>query len=56
MVMRNAIGNLSESLFGKVKSIVLFGDPEIDSEIPAELEAKLLENCATGDFVRTNSI
>ncbi|CAH0046688.1 unnamed protein product [Clonostachys solani] len=50
MVMRSAIGNLSESLFEKVKSIVLFGDPEIDSEIPAELEAKLLENCATGDF------
>jgi cutinase len=51
MVMRNGLQKLPTDLFDKVKSIVLFGDPEIDSALPDGLEDKLLDNCAPGDSV-----
>jgi cutinase len=51
MVMRNALGIMPDDLLEKVKSIVFFGDPEIEDELPAAVVEKLLNNCAPGDSV-----
>jgi hypothetical protein len=55
MVMHSAVQLIPEALFDKISSIVLFGDPEIETAFPAVLEEKVLNNCASGDRVSSQS-
>ncbi|VUC26864.1 unnamed protein product [Clonostachys rosea] len=50
MVFHSAMADLPESLYSKIKSLVFFGDPQIEASLPEELQSKLLQNCARGDF------
>lgn len=56
MVMRNGLELIPESLYDRIKSIVLFGDPYFQDPLPEALKDKLLENCAGGDQVSDHSI
>jgi pimeloyl-ACP methyl ester carboxylesterase len=52
-VMHRAADDLPRSLYPKIKALVMFGDPSVrtGTRFPAELQAKLLQNCAKGDPV-----
>jgi cutinase len=53
--MHSAVELIPEALFDKIKAIVLFGDPDIETAFPAGLEEKVLNNCASGDRVSSQS-
>ncbi|KAL6158225.1 hypothetical protein ACJQWK_07990 [Exserohilum turcicum] len=55
-IMHRAAAQLPTSLFPKIKSVVMFGDPnlrlgEVGDEFPEGLQAKVLQVCAKGDPV-----
>lgn len=54
--MHRAADKLPVSLFPKIKSVVMFGDPNLrlgrlGDKFPAALQSKVLEVCAKGDPV-----
>lgn len=53
-VMHLAADDISENLHGKIKAVVMFGDPTLrfgDGEFPEGLQEKVMQNCAEGDPV-----
>jgi cutinase len=54
IVMRSAAPKLPEALHSKIVALVMFGDPGLRAMgrgFPADLQAKLYENCGPGDPV-----
>lgn len=52
-VMHSAADKVPKELFPKIKALAMFGDPgeRLGREFPAELQGKVLQNCAEGDPV-----
>lgn len=57
-VMHAAAKRMPESLYAKIKSVVMFGDPmlKLGREFPEGLREKVLQNCAEGDPVRFDPV
>jgi cutinase len=51
--MHLATEQIPESLYPRIKALVMFGDPQLrrNGTFPAALQPKVLQNCAPGDPV-----
>lgn len=54
--MHKAADAIPSSLYPKIKSVVMFGDPNLrlgrlGDKFPGELRGRVLQNCAVGDPV-----
>jgi cutinase len=58
--MHKAANQLPASLYPRIKSVVMFGDPNLrlgrlGDQFPTALRSKVLQNCAVDDPVRLHS-
>ncbi|KAF2258982.1 hypothetical protein CC78DRAFT_556265 [Lojkania enalia] len=59
-IMHRAADQIPTSIFPNIKSVVMFGDPNLrldrlGDQFPDPLRAKLLQNCAGGDPVSSHT-